>query len=97
MDRQNEVVMGFDLMYVNSLPFAVSISRELKLGIAEANKNLCAATLLTSIKEMEDIYSRRGFPVNTVLADIAFATLEMPPMSVGATLNIVALDDPCRR
>lgn len=72
MGRHKEVVIGFDLMYVNSLLFAVSISRAPKLRIAEAIKNPRASTLLTSRKEMKGIYSRRGFLMNTVLADNGF-------------------------
>ena len=50
MSRHREVTIGFDVMYVNNIAFAVSVSRAIKFGTVEAIKDRKASTLLTSLK-----------------------------------------------
>lgn len=92
MERHKEVVIGFDIMYVKSLPFAVSVSHALNLSTAEAIENRRAAILLESIKGIKGTYARREFLMNTVLVDNEFAALDRPLAGVRDTLNVVALN-----
>lgn len=48
-------------MYVNGIPFAVSISRALKFGKVEAIKNHKELRLLKNIKAIQATYARCGF------------------------------------
>lgn len=56
LKRHKEIVICFDVMYVNGIPFTVSISRALKLCTAEALQNRRTETLLTGIKQIKMIY-----------------------------------------
>lgn len=93
VDRHREVTIGFDVMYVNSIAFAVSICRALKFGTAEAIKDRKAGTLLSSIKRIQATYARRGFRMNMVAGDNEFATLEGPLSNAGISLNVVSADE----
>eukprot|EP00178_Gracilaria_changii_P013526 TRINITY_DN381_c1_g1_i1.p1 TRINITY_DN381_c1_g1~~TRINITY_DN381_c1_g1_i1.p1 ORF type:complete len:1004 (-),score=118.29 TRINITY_DN381_c1_g1_i1:1292-3985(-) len=90
MKRHREVVVCFDVMYVNGIPFAVSISRALKFGTVEAIKNRKAQTLLNSIKVIQATYARRGFLANRIAADNEFASLEGAWSGMGMALNVVS-------
>lgn len=92
-ERNKEVVVCFDVMYVNGRPFAVSISRAIKLGTVEALENRKASTLLTSIKTIQATYARRGFLANRLVADNEFAWLDTPLSVMGIGLNTVVRDE----
>lgn len=91
--RHREVVICFDVMYVNGIPFAVSISRAIKFCTVEALENRKAETLLTSLKRIRATYARRGFLANMIAADNEFASLEGPLSNEGMALNVVARDE----
>jgi len=93
MQRHSDVVVAFDVMYVNGIAFAVSISRAIKFGTAEAIANRKAETLLTSIKRIQMTYAKRGFRVMTVAGDNEFSMLAGPLSNVGITLNVVTADE----
>lgn len=90
LERHREVVVCFDLMYVNQIAFAVSISRALKFVTAEALDNRRASTLLACLISIKKIYSTRGFLVTQVAADNEFETLRTPLAGEGMMLNVVA-------
>lgn len=93
MQRHRQVVVAFDVMYVNEIAFAVSISRAIKFGTAEAIANRKAETLLTSLRHIQATYAKRGFRVVTVAGDNEFATLEGPLSNAGMTLNVVSAEE----
>lgn len=93
MDRHREVVVCFDVMYVNSSAFLVSISRAIKFCTAEALANKRNDTLLTGMKRIKAIYSRRGFMVNRAAGDNEFSSLESGLSEIGIMLNVVARDE----
>lgn len=93
MKCHREVVACFDVMFVNSIALAVSISRMLKFGTAEALKNRKTETLMKSINRIQASYVRRGFLVKQVAVDNEFATLEESLSNAGIELNIVSRDE----
>jgi hypothetical protein len=69
MNRYREVTLACDIMYVNKIPFFVSISRHIKFGTAEMLKSESAAQLITSIKLVMQTYVTRGFRVTSMMVD----------------------------
>lgn len=90
MARHKQVVICFDVMHINNIPFAVSISRAIKFATAEALQNREADSLLSSVKGIKMTYARRGFVVTKMAADNEFAVLDAPLASMGISLNTVA-------
>lgn len=93
MNRHKEVVICFDVMYVNSIAFLVSISRAIKFRTAEALQNRRSETLLTGLRRIKMIYARRGFIVNRAAGDNEFAPIEAGLAEMGIALNTVSRDE----
>lgn len=93
MKRHHEVVLGFGVMFINAIPFAVSVSRALKFGTVEAVSNRRKQTLLTGINSIKETYARRGLLANTFITDNEFAELATPLSGLGIRLNVVSRDE----
>ena len=50
MSQYREVTIGADIMFVNKIPFLMTISRHIKFGTAEMLPNQQSATILPAIK-----------------------------------------------
>jgi hypothetical protein len=75
MSQYREIVLAIDIMYVNRVPFLVSISRSIKFCSAELLLNRQAGTILAGIKRIDNLYKKRGFSLTTLLMDGEFEPL----------------------
>ncbi len=66
------VTLAADVMFVNGVPFLVSISRGINLVTAEHTPSRTAKQLAAGIRCIMDLYSRGRFQVGTVLMDKKF-------------------------
>jgi hypothetical protein len=62
-------------MFVNKIPFLVTISRYLKFGTVEALKERTATQIMRCIKTVRGVYNKRGFRIRTILANGEFEAL----------------------
>ncbi len=69
LERHQLVTLAVDVMFVNGVPFLVSVARGLNLVTAEFTPSRTAKQLATGITRMIDLYARRDFQVGTVLMD----------------------------
>ena len=90
-EHHSDVTVAIDIMFINKVPFLVTISRGLKFGTVEQLPNRQIKTVVAMIKSVLAIYERRGLKVNTILADLEFEPLktELP----GITIDCCAVDD----
>jgi hypothetical protein len=51
MERYRKVTLGGDIMFMNKIPFFVSISCNLKFGMAEMIANRQQKTIFTAVKQ----------------------------------------------
>lgn len=93
MEHHREVVVCIDLMHLNGIPFAISISRALKLCTAEALVDQHSTTLLGSLKRVKMTYARRGFIMNQVAAGNESSCLDSQLSNAGISLNVFARDE----
>ncbi len=79
--------MAVDVMFVNGVPFLVSMARGLNLVTAEHMPTRTAKQLAAGIVCVMDLYSRGGFHVGTVLMDNEFEKLRnlVPILAVNTT------------
>jgi hypothetical protein len=82
MDHYRKVVLCVDVMKVNKMPFLVTISRAIKFGTVAWLKNAKITTILSAIKDVRDIYMKRGFSLEIVEVDGQFEPLrdELAPI-----------------
>ena len=67
-----EVTLGVDIMFVNKIPFLITISRNIHFGTVEELPNRKLQTVKEKLKNVINIYAHRGFNVSTILADGEF-------------------------
>jgi hypothetical protein len=75
LERHRDVTLSVDIMFVNKIPFLVTISRYLKFGTVESLRERTAKQILRCIKSVRGVYNKRGFRVHTILADGEFEPL----------------------
>eukprot|EP00956_Cyclotella_meneghiniana_P038953 scaffold162906_cov46-Cyclotella_meneghiniana.AAC.1 len=75
-ERLRDVVLTADVMFVNGLPFFVTLSRDIKLGTLEFLPSRTTDQLHKSLQTVARIYRRGGFLVKMCLMDMEFKKLE---------------------
>ena len=87
MNHYRKVVLHVDVMKVNKMPFLVTISRAIKFGTVAYLKNAKIGTIMDNIKQVRNVYMKRGFVLEFIEVDGQFEPLrgELAPM--GITLN----------
>ncbi len=65
-------MLAIDVMFVNGVPFLVSVSRGLNLVAAEYTPSCMAKQLGAGITRVRDLYLHGGCHVGTVLMDNEF-------------------------
>ena len=95
MLRYQKVTVSGDIMFVNKLPFFVTISRHIKFSTAEFLPNQKTLTLVGAIKRLSQTYAKRGFQITILLLDGQFNkdNLDGEIASFGITLNTVSAEE----
>jgi hypothetical protein len=86
MAHYQKIVLCVDVMKVNKMPFLVS-SRAIKFGTVAWLKNAKADTIMRHIKDIHDIYVKRGFILEIIEVDGQFEPLRGKLAELGITLN----------
>jgi hypothetical protein len=76
LDRHSLVTLTIDCMFVNGVPFLVSVPRGLNLITAEHTPSRTAKNLTVTITRIMALYARGGFQIRTVLMDNEFKSLQ---------------------
>jgi hypothetical protein len=76
LERHQLVTLAVEVMFVNGVPFLVSVARGLNLVTAKFMPSRTAKQLAAGITRMIDLYARGGFQVGTVLIDNEFEKLQ---------------------
>jgi hypothetical protein len=63
MERHRDVTLCVDIMFVNQIPFFITISRNIKFGTIEVLKNRKNPTILQAFKNVNAIYNNLGFQI----------------------------------
>jgi hypothetical protein len=87
LKRHQRVTLTVNVMFVNGVPFLVSVARGLNLVTAEHMPTRTAKQLAAGIVRVMDLYLRGGFQVGTVLMDNEFEKLRnlVPVLAVNTT------------
>jgi hypothetical protein len=75
MERFQNVAIAVDVMFVEGVPFLVSVARGINLITSEFTPLRTAKKLATNIKNILRLYARAGIMVSTVLMDNEFEKL----------------------
>ena len=87
---RKKVVLSIDIMYVNDIPFLMTISRDLQFGSAQALSDETYKSIYGALHKIIKVYLHYGFCVTHILGDGQFENLDPSKIVPGVTLNIVA-------
>ena len=90
LNMHGNVTLSADIMFVNRMPFFVTLARNIKFTTIEILTNRKAETLLEAIDNVNNLYNNRGFKIKTMLMDPEFETLKNNLMKRGIKLNTTA-------
>ena len=88
-----EVTLGCDIMYVNKIPFLMSISRHIRYGTAQHIKNQQGTTIFNGIRAIHQIYLQCGFRIQNAFMDGQFEPLRGDLAELGIILNTASYDE----
>jgi len=74
--KYRSITVAIDIMYVNKLPFLVTISHGLHFGTVEYLTNRQVPTVSRAVKGIMRLYHGRGFTVGAINADPKFYLLK---------------------
>jgi hypothetical protein len=90
MDQYRNVTLCIDIMFVNKIPFLVTISRGIKFGTAETLTDRKHPTIMSAIKHVVALYSKRGFRVSDAHTDNKFEPMRADLMDANVNLNVAS-------
>jgi hypothetical protein len=97
MSRYRDATMAGDIMFVNKIPFFMTISRDIKFGMAEMITSEKATMLLTAIKYVHSSYYMKcGFKTMHILLDKQFEPIRGDSAALGITLYICTIKEHTR-
>ena len=88
-----DVTLGCDIMFVNKIPFLMSISRHIRFGTAQHIKNQQGTTILNGIRAIHQVYLQRGFRIRNAFMDGQFEPLRGNLAELGIVLNTASNDE----
>ena len=65
-----------DIMFVNKIPFLLTLSRDIKFGTVEHLLSRGHTNVMTAIKQIKALYRIRGFRVRHIHSDGEFSAME---------------------
>ena len=80
-------------MYVNDIPFFVTMSHHIKFGTVEAIVNQKIGSLISAFKTVAQVYRRAGFRVTLALMDGEFETMRGELSELRIALNTTAWNE----
>jgi len=95
LDEFRNVLLCIDIMFVNGIPFLMTISRAIKFGTAEMLNRRDIPHLMKAIRNVIALYAKRGFRVVTIHADNEFEAVrpELLDLPHPPTLNVTSNDE----
>ena len=88
--QYRRVTLAADVMYVNKIPFFISIAHDIKFSTAQKLDSQKTPMLLDADKKIQQVYHHRSFEIAHLLMDGQFEPIRGDLSSLGITLNTVA-------
>ena len=75
LSRHQNVTLAIDIMFVNKIPFLITVSRNIKFVTIEDLPNRKVTTIRDKLRAVLRLYRHRGFHVTSILGDQEFEAL----------------------
>ena len=87
------VTMCIDIMFINKLPFLVTVSRHIKFTTIKMLTNRQEQAISKCLTKVMQLYGSRGFLVTMVHADSEFEVIRPQLAAAGSGLNVCSVDE----
>jgi hypothetical protein len=74
--KYQSVTLAMDIMFVNKIPFLLTVSHGLHFGTAENLPNRQVQTIKAALKTVIALYAHRGFKIRSINAGPEFEPLQ---------------------
>ena len=92
-EHYQEVTLACDIMYVNKIPFLMSISRHIRFGTAQHIRNQQGTTIFNGMRAIHQVYLQHGFKIRDAFMDGQFEPLRGNLAELGILLNTASNDE----
>jgi hypothetical protein len=96
MSRYLEIALGGDIMFVNKIPFFMTVSRNIRFATSESLANQSSKTIMVAIKKVHQVYSQRGFHITQMMMDGQLKNLCRDLANLHIGLNTVSNNEQFR-
>jgi hypothetical protein len=72
MENYRDITLCIDIMFVNHIPFFLSISKNIRFITAEVLDNRKLGSLVNALQRINGIYRKRGFCITNIFSDGEF-------------------------
>jgi hypothetical protein len=72
LQQYQAITLCSEIIFINKIPFLLSISRNITFITGTALNNRKAKSIISALKEIHGIYRKRGFRITNVLGDGEF-------------------------
>jgi hypothetical protein len=93
MMQYRDITLSGDVMFVNQVPFFVTIAQHVKFGTVEMLQSQHARVIMIAIKQVSKIYRRRGFWVTNMSMDGQFESIRGDLAELQINLNITSANE----
>ena len=87
LKSNKNITLSIDIIYVNKIPFIVTISRHVKFTTVKAIQRRTKVKFVECIKNVAVIYTQSGFKVENVLLDGEFVPLRTDLLNIAIAAN----------
>ena len=91
--KYKDVTLAMDIMFVNKLPFLLTLSRDIKFGTVEYLLSRGHTNVMNAIRQIKALYRIRGFRVRHIHSDGEFSAMEADLLMERITLTTCANDE----
>lgn len=92
-EKFQDVTVCADVMFINGIPFLVTISRDIKFGTVEKIERPSSKCIVEAVEQVRRIYAKRNFRVQTLLVDGQFESIRAKLAALSINLNVTSRDE----
>jgi hypothetical protein len=93
LEANASVSLSADVLFVNTIPFFATISRNTKFTMTENVPTRTLKQFIAAVKHMLSIYTKRGFHVETAMMDGEFAPIKADLLAMGVYVKITSANE----
>ena len=90
--KMKTVNVTVDVMFVNKIPFMISLGKNVKFTTIKNEVDWKSATLLRSFRSIKSVYTNKNIFIMTLYMDNHFEVVRDALRDEGVTLNTTAAD-----